>query len=396
MVLTTTLKIVESRPYVLSLSAADRTALQELVKVANSRGGELLSCSFGFDHQCTIFVRDVVGVIQLADLRLVIEPKIGSKHFSFLASLAMGTNKDFGRDAELNDEDEFIEILVAWFLSNAEQASRDGFPVSFVEQQHAGTFLRGRLRTKETVASWSRGRFLVHSDVDELVTDIAINRIIKATCKWIFSGGVIQNSSLRLRARSLLRILHEVGNLEDSDLRYTPRLQTKRRAADAALLGKRILSGQFLSLQTGDLKVPSFLISTPLLIEEALRFLVLRAIPDSEAVRGRLSLNEGENFITLNPDLVLGGGVAVGDIKYKLFDSYFNRDDLAQSVLYATGYRTKNSLVLAFSRQRIGSSRQISVGDVTISLITWDTSNPSPLLESFRFSESVKTWWSGI
>jgi hypothetical protein len=73
--------------------------------------------------------------------------------------------------------------------------------------------------------------------------------------------------------------------------------------------------------------------------------------------------------LTLNPDLIFGR-IAVGDVKYSLLKSDWNRPHLYQAVAFATGYRVSHAGLFGFTSTSI-SPQQLQVGPVHLRAFTW-------------------------
>ncbi len=335
----------------------------------------------------------MIGVLELPGVRLDIQPKIGFKHFAFLVSRCIGVPSELDAPAMFGDGTDFLDLLALWFLCAAEAALRDGLPVSFVEQQYVGSHARGRLDARKTVHDWSRFRYDVHSVVDELSVDNPANRLIKAAASLLCTTRMSKSPAILSRAASLVRSFEGVGGLRVGDLTVQPSRSTRSTARTAIDLALRILRSQLPTLSSGKRRGDSFLIDTPLLVEEALRLIVRSAISPTSVTAGQLTLQSAQGSFSLNPDLVIAGGVVVGDVKYKVWDKLWDRDDVAQSVFFATGYRASSGVILAFASDPLRLRYDLLVGDLPVTILIWDASNPDPGVEMTRFSGAVQEWW---
>lgn len=388
--------IRESQETIVDLGYKDRDALLDLVALANADGSERLRCSFEASGTCKLYANNVIGVLELPTARLSIRPKINSRHFSFLVSRALGSPKEFQQSAYVSDGMDFLELIAMWFLASAEATLRDGLPVSFVEQPYVASRARGRLRVGTTLSEWSRFRYLIHSDVDELSVDITENRLLKSAAWLICSSELTQNREIRRRARSLHRELSLAGDLQRDDLKFTPSRAMRSKARTAVDLALRLLRGRLVSLKYGEHRGSSFLLPTPHLMEEALRSIVRGALSPTGVTEGRLVLHSPNGPFTLNPDLVISNGRAVGDVKYKVWDKVWNRDDVAQSVFFATGYRAEHALILAFAAEPLRLRHDLVIGNLPVTVLIWNASIEDPRLEADRFISVVRSWWEGV
>ena len=77
--------------------------------------------------------------------------------------------------------------------------------------------------------------------------------------------------------------------------------------------------------------------------------------------------------MTFNPDLVFDGGLATGDVKYKIVSKEWRRSDLYQAIAFATIYRTNHAAVIGFAPPDTEPPPPIIVGDMNIRHIDWRT-----------------------
>src|ERR1700719_5262127 len=92
----------------------------------------------------------------------------------------------------------------------------------------------------------------------------------------------------------------------------------------------------------------SFLIRTPELIESGMREILSQAMkPACTVSKQRLALSDSNE--TLNPDLVFGERVLIGDVKYKIASTKWDRSDLYQIVTHTAGFQASAGVVIGFS-----------------------------------------------
>ena len=62
----------------------------------------------------------------------------------------------------------------------------------------------------------------------------------------------------------------------------------------------------------------------------------------------------------------------VGDVKYKVEDSWSNmRDDMYQSVFFAAAFRIFQSVIIAFTKSQPSALKEVSVGDHRVNGFLW-------------------------
>jgi hypothetical protein len=74
----------------------------------------------------------------------------------------------------------------------------------------------------------------------------------------------------------------------------------------------------------------------------------------------------------LNPDVVFNDGLAVCDVKYKIFDAEWSRADLYQSVAFAAGYDAESAAVLGFATPNLPLPPAVRFGKIGVESIAWD------------------------
>ena len=113
-----------------------------------------------------------------------------------------------------------------------------------------------------------------------------------------------------------------------------------------------------------------FLIRTPENVEKGVRTLLQRLLGQSWDIR-KEPITDSTVKNLARPDIVINGGYAVGDVKYKLFDSKWKRADLYQSVAYAAGLRTHRACVIGFAHVGAPIPPIARIGDIVITPLAW-------------------------
>jgi len=159
----------------------------------------------------------------------------------------------------------------------------------------------------------------------------------------------------------------DVGELRSGDIHHLP----ERRSAHYATglqLARHILAATGRMIAPGSNPAWTFLIRTPELIEDAIRSILRRALCDIIDVK-KSGLRLKPSKLTLNPDLLFGN-IAVGDVKYSLLGSDWNRSHLYQAVAFATGYRVSRAGVFGFTSSDLRPPG-LQVGPVHVRAFTW-------------------------
>lgn len=342
------------------------------------------------DAQYRVTVMNMIGVIALDDLQIQIHPKIPRQHFLHLVQASELLARSCG-SAELEPDWSFAQIVASWFTAGAEHLLRRGLRPEYVERVDDLDAVRGQMQLLQTALLVQQGRPLVSCRFEDLAHDSAMNRLVKAAASAVASSASF-SESLRTRARSVKRRMEGVGEVRPSDMGASP----DRLSGDYSRvipLAKLLLQGLGVGLKCGDTKGRSFLLRTPELVEAGVRQVIAMALPGVRVEGGRLML--GATGLSLNPDLVFDRGRAVGDVKYKVLTSDWNRGDLYQAIAFATAYRSPEALVVGFHQGQTPRAPRLRIGDVSCQLIAWDARfEVPPEIAQEEFQRAVRGWHS--
>jgi hypothetical protein len=111
-------------------------------------------------------------------------------------------------------------------------------------------------------------------------------------------------------------------------------------------------------------------VRTPELVETGVREILKRGLAGTFAVAKKARTLKGSS-LTINPDLVFGDNEAIGDVKYKLMGSDWQRPDLYQVVSFAAGFRTTKACLITFCSEPDAALPTIHVGDITADCFSW-------------------------
>jgi 5-methylcytosine-specific restriction endonuclease McrBC regulatory subunit McrC len=154
-------------------------------------------------------------------------------------------------------------------------------------------------------------------------------------------------------------------------------------------LAKTIIGHQGRGLSNGSGVGRSFLLQTPLLVEEGIRNLLRKTFSQHKVDN---QIRPTKSVGNAHPDLVFNDGKIVGDVKYKIVNSWSdNRADQYQSVFFAAAFKTKVSLITCFCNNADVSLPMAEVGENRLFAALWNTSISLTPVESERlFLEQVK------
>lgn len=288
-----------------------------------------------------------VGAIEIGDLSVLIEPKIGIPQLLSLACYALGVVDyqalgmfDFKRDEALPD------MLACALAAQAHQAFRRGLLHGYRTEEETLYGIRGRIRFDDQL----RRRYAIPMPVevryDEFTNDILANQLIKAAAERL--------GRLQLRSQQARRGLAWIGGMLadvswiDFQATRVPEVAFDRLNEHYRLvveMSRLILRHSQYQSDRGEVRASAFLVNMDVLFEE----FITRALRETLAVsdrtfrrvsnRDRVTLDE-EDRVGLEPDFSWWDGNKcrfVGDAKYKRsLNQRVPNADLYQLLAYAT------------------------------------------------------------
>ena len=285
-----------------------------------------------------------VGAIELADLSVLIQPKIGIPQLLSMACYAMGAYKSHEQRLFDFEEDQTLPDTLALALSAAaRRAFSRGLLHDYLTREEALYTVRGRIRFDDQI----RRRFGIPMPIevryDEFTDDILANRLVKAATARL--GG------MRLRSQPARRGLGWIAGMLDNiapvdfapkdvpEVRFDRLNEHYRGVVE---LSRLILRHSAFESGRGDVRASGFLMDMNVVFQEFVTVALREALGVStDALRERTidSLDRGGQ-VHLRPDLVWQEGtrcVFVGDAKYKrVVNDRVPNADLYQLLAYVT------------------------------------------------------------
>ena len=284
-----------------------------------------------------------VGAVEIGDLSLLIEPKIGIPQLLSMACYAISKFKpqpelfDFPRECALPD------VLALALASAARRAFSRGLLHGYRVEEESLYTVRGRIMVAEQL----RRRFNIPLPVevryDEFTNDILANRIVRAA--------VYRLGRMRLRSQDARRQLGRIaGMLENvSPVEFRPKAvpeidfdRLNEHYRGVVSLSRLILQHGAFESNRGEVRASGFLMDMNVVFQEFVTVALREALGVSaDAFRERTidSLDKGGR-VGLKPDLVWRDGgrdVFVGDAKYKkITAASVPNADLYQLLAYTT------------------------------------------------------------
>jgi hypothetical protein len=136
----------------------------------------------------------------------------------------------------------------------------------------------------------------------------------------------------------------------------------RKSAAATQLLGDR--------LEHGDALAWTFLIRTPRLVEAGVRNELRTRIGHKWNIRKETIPLQGASM-SVAPDLLIGYGKSVGDVKYKRAQAKWLRPDLYEIAAFATAAEVSQAAIVGFREGDDPQPPTVGVGDVEVRYFAW-------------------------
>ena len=337
----------ESGPYTLSVTQRDtlRSVIDSLT----------ITPVPGESSEYTLRPGSHVGAVEMGDLSVLIQPKIGIPQLLSLACYAMGAYRL--QDRRMFDFKEHVALpdaLALALTAAARRAFSRGLLHGYISEEEALHTVRGRIRFDDQIRRRFGVPFPVEVRYDEFTDDILANRLVKAA--------VGKLARMRLRSREARRGLAWIaGTLDNISLVEFPpqnvpevpidRLNENYR--DVVAMSRLILRHGAFEAGRGNVRASGFLMN----MNEVFQEFVTQALRDALGVsadafgeRSIPSLDVGGK-VGLRPDLVWRQGISytfVGDAKYKNLsnDHRIPNADLYQLIAYATALNLPGGMLI--------------------------------------------------
>lgn len=339
-----------------------------------------------------IEVGNVVGVVGLPGLTLIIEPKIGADHFQHLLARSNGLPRVDSASSYLATGVGLQRLVIEWFVSELNALFRRGVVRDYVDAADRLPYVRGHVNLASTSRQWLQGRAVADCEFEDFTEDTAHNCYLAAAIEYARRSPWIDES---LRAR-LAYAARELPHPRPDPLlkieldNLPPRYKGYRKPLKYAV---DILSGVGRAFDSGIESSGTFLFNSAAVAEEGIRVVLAAGLHPMRVVKtgGRQLL---PSFVSVNPDLEFGPPPFTGDVKYKVGDRSWNRQDLAQAVLFAAAYKSPQAFITDFVTPST-SHPTLVVGDIRVNRLRWAVGQGTEPEESERsFVENAKAMMS--
>lgn len=331
------------------------------------------------DRRHELRARGVVGIIAAEDCSLEILPKIdvpaegGSnqergairKRLVHMLAVALDLKIETGRLSELDWQQEtLLEILIRIFCEKLTEAVRRGMPRRYIDHEDDLPALRGTLDVPRQFTRHAVDPSRLACRFDELSTDIALNRIMKAAITHL--SRLAHSTSNLQRLRELAFVYADISAVPTPTLCWDEVVidRTNRGWQELFRLARMFLRNQFQTTSAGSARGTSLLFEMNTLFEEYIGRLVVRAMSGTEY---RVSLqggrmyclthqDSGNQVFQTKPDILVRRGVDVVhviDTKWKRISSRVDdpkwgvsQPDIYQMMAYAHLYKSPRLTLL--------------------------------------------------
>lgn len=324
-----------------------------------------------------------VGAVEIGDMSVRIQPKIGIPHLLSLTCYAMRLFKPH-RDKPFNfKKDEALpDVLALALAAAARKAFAHGLLHGYRVEEDTLQTVRGRIRIDDQIRQ--RPGFLLPIDVryDEFTDDIVENRLIRAAATRL--------ARMRLRSRDaraglswVAGMLKQVSHVEFavSDLSETRFTRLNEHYRDVLALARLILRHSAFASARGAVRVSGFLVNMNDLFQEFLTVALREALDVSpETLRSDYEVPFDENErATLKPDLSWWDGgtcTFVGDAKYKNLTGKMSvpGTDLYQLLAYVTALDLGGGILIYAQGEADTTSYIVKHADKRLEVVALDLS----------------------
>lgn len=387
--------VVESRTTPLPLTVTQAAVLRDLGRrlargVSDEGEASLVECTTVDGSTWNVRVANAVGVVALPGAQVVVHPKIPLPHLLALLSRAGSLPRVDRSPSSLALAPHLWELVARWYVDALSSLLRSGLASSYHEHRAELATVRGRLVPGSTTMRLLQGRVSLDCEYDEFSVDTPLNRLLLAAARHVGQSALLSADVRRVARRSAAQ-MEGVGQLRRNDLHAEPERATGRYRV-AVDFAKSVLAGVGVDLAAGGARGTVFLLPTPLAVEAGLRSIVQDALAGLMDVRAGRRALPGTS-LTLNPDLQFGA-MAVGDVKYKVWEGEWLRSDLYQLVAFATGFGVEHVLHLGFGAE---APAPLQVGGVRVHAVQWPVHEHLDAQQAEGVvRERLRAWWAEV
>ena len=336
----------------------------------------------GTGDQYQVTPGSTVGAVEIGNMSVRIEPKIGIPQLLSLACYSMRLFKPRHDVFDFREGEALPDVLALALAAAARRAFAHGLLHGYRVEEDTLHTVRGRIRIDDQIRQ--RPGFMLPTEVryDEFTDDIVENRLVKAA--------TARMARMRLRSREaraelswVAGMLAQVSPVEfaanDLPEPHVSRLNEHYR--DVLALARLVLRHSAFSSARGAVRASGFLVNMNDLFQEFLTVALREALdasPNTLRSDHKITLDK-DGRARLKPDLSWWDGTTctfVGDAKYKnLTDSRIVPGaDLYQLLAYATALDLPGGLLIYAKGEAEAWSYRIKNADKCLEVMALDLS----------------------
>ena len=334
----------ESQPH--RLSAAERDALKDALPSLT------VQPAIGEDGVYSLRPGSTVGAVEISEMSVLIEPKIGIPQLLSLACYATTKLKTRPELFDFRRENALPDVLALALASAARRAFAQGLLRDYRTEEEALHTVRGRIRFDEQMRRRFGLLLPVEVRYDEFTDDILANRLVRAAAARL--GGMRLRPQARTGLGWVMAMLDNVSP-EEFPPNAVPEVRFDRLNEyyrQVVALSRLVLRHSAFESGRGDVRASGFLMDMNVVFQEFVTVALREALGVSDRAfleKSIGSLDVGGR-VRLRPDLTwwLGGEcVFVGDAKYKnITGEKVPNADLYQLLAYVTALDLPGGLLV--------------------------------------------------
>ena len=340
----------EYKPGEYPLSAAQRDALLSEKKALDLT----IEPVMGREGTYSLRPGSTVGSVEIDDVSVLIQPKIGIPQLLSLACYAMGVFKpQEKRLFDFEEEQALPDTLALALAAAARRAFSRGLLHGYRTEEEALHTVRGRIRFADQI----RHRFGIPLPIevryDEFTDDITENRLVNAAARRL--GGMrLRSTQARRELGWIAAMLENVSPVEfaPKDVPEVSFDRLNEHYRGVVGLSRLILRHSAFESRRGAVRATGFLMDMNVLFQEFVTVALREALGVSERVfrESNIDTLDDNDKVKLKPDLSWWRGsecLFVGDAKYKRIENEnVPNADLYQLLAYVTALDLPGGLLI--------------------------------------------------
>ena len=374
------------RSNVISLTREELDTLLSLRKEEEDDSGRLLTVEPSRDSASsyTLIPGSTVGAMEVDNLSLLIEPKIGIPQLLSLACYTMGLFQSREQQPfNFEEEDALPDTLALALTSAANRAFARGLLHGYRTEEETLYTVRGRIRFDDQLRRRFKMPLPVEVRYDEFTDDILPNQLVKAAA-YRLGAMHLRSAEAKRRLGRVAGMLDNVS-LSEFTANNVPEIKFDRlneHYRHVVGLSRLILRHRAFEAGRGEVRANGFLIDMNKLFQEFVTRALREALNVPDRVFGEKwipSLDQGGK-VRLRPDLTwwVGGDCRfVGDAKYKraISDQVPNAD-IYQLLAYATALNLPGGMLIYAKGEAEVANHRVRYSGKTLEVRALDLSLP--------------------